>query len=140
MYCINCCKEVAAQAVMCKERKMTRSIQVALVACILILGGCITYGTKFDPAQASKIERGKTTKAEIQSWFGKPLNVTSYGGGEMWVYKYEKRMAAALTKEIYGAGTYGSQARPELMGGAALTVMFNSKGVVSDYTLTQAGS
>lgn len=80
---------------------------------------------------------GKTTKEEVRAMLGEPASTTMTADFEQWSYAYEKRLPAAIVEEIYGRGTYGSTAQPELMGEASLKVTFDRKGVVVDYKLVK---
>ena len=111
---------------------------LTIISIGLIVAGCaITYGREFDTTKVSQIQKGKTTKDEVRAMLGEPASTSVTADFEQWTYAYEKRMPAAIVQEIYGKGTYGSSARPELMGGASLTVTFDKRGVVVDYALVK---
>lgn len=122
---------------MSEKRGMTRRAFAAGLLALVLSGCAITYGREFDTAKVSQIQKGKTTKDEVRAMLGEPASVTQTADFEQWGYAYEKRMPAAIVQEIYGKGTYGSTARPELMGGASLTVTFDRRGVVVDYALVK---
>lgn len=48
-----------------------------------------TYGTKIDPVAISKIKKGVTTRAEIETLFGTSQHIALMGdGGRMMLYSY----------------------------------------------------
>lgn len=55
------------------------TLAVVALATGLLLTGCATVdqssGPSIDPAKVAMIQKGKTTRAEIEQWFGKPDNV-----------------------------------------------------------------
>jgi len=116
---------------------MRRRALILGMAGLLAAGCAITYGREFDTTKVSQIQKGKTTKDEVRAMLGEPASTSVTADFEQWTYAYEKRMPAAIVQEIYGKGTYGSSARPELMGGASLTATFDKKGVVVDYALVR---
>lgn len=86
-----------------RKQPMTTQQQVlfnraALIRlCVLVLiAGCLatgcartTLGRKFNPAAARKIQKGRTTKAEVVRLMGEPLTVLPQeGGGEELRYWY----------------------------------------------------
>ena len=116
---------------------MRRRALILGMAGLLAAGCAITYGLEFDTSKVSQIVKGKTTKEEVRAMLREPASTSMTADFEQWSYAYEKRMPAAIVQEIYGKGTYGSTARPELMGGASLTVTFDKRGVVVDYALVK---
>jgi len=73
-----------------------------LVIAIISLGlfGCatatFTQGKAFDTSKVASIEKGKTTKQEIVSWFGEPFTKSVAGAdGETWVYMYAQGQSKA---------------------------------------------
>jgi hypothetical protein len=64
--------------------------RVVLVACALAIAppfGCATRGTAFDIDKLPLIEKGVTTRAEIEAWFGRPITVRSRPSGFS-IYRY----------------------------------------------------
>lgn len=61
-----------------------------LPAILLVLFvGCASVGNKIDMANVSKIQKGVTTRAEMEQMFGKPMNVSLMPDGTvmaMWFY------------------------------------------------------
>lgn len=51
---------------------MTKSLGTALAVLIALQFGCATVGQNIDEAQTKAIEKNKTTKAQIEQWFGPP--------------------------------------------------------------------
>jgi outer membrane protein assembly factor BamE (lipoprotein component of BamABCDE complex) len=117
---------------------MRRRALILLLSLLPFMAGCvITYGREFDTTKVSQIVAGKTTKEEVRAMLGEPASTAVTADFEQWTYAYEKRLPAAIVEEIFGKGTYGSTARPELTGGASLTVTFDKSGVVVDYALVK---
>ncbi len=50
------------------------------------LVGCVTQGRKIDSENASKIQKGVSTKEDVLRLLGKPQSVTSSGSFESWIY------------------------------------------------------
>jgi len=64
--------------------------RVLLVAGSLVLVfalGCATRGIAFDVDKLPLIEKGDTTRAEIEQWFGRPITVRSRPSGFA-IYRY----------------------------------------------------
>src|SRR3972149_2120704 len=93
---------------------MRRRALILGMAGLPAAGCAITYGREFDTTKVSQIQKGKTTKDEVRAMLGEPASTSVTADFEQWTYAYEKRMPAAIVQEIYGKGTYGRSARPEL--------------------------
>jgi outer membrane protein assembly factor BamE (lipoprotein component of BamABCDE complex) len=56
-----------------------------------LLAGCVSTGTRFDLAKTDTIQRGKTTAAELENWFGKPFASRSFqDGAKLLTWQYTK--------------------------------------------------
>lgn len=101
-----------------------------------ILAGCASAGRKFDTQAASQIQKGTTTKAQVQQLVGLPQNIgKDSDGNETWTYAYA-RSTAKGTSFIPIAGAF--------MGGAdtqeqKLVVKFDPAGVVTYTDLSFGG-
>ena len=61
----------------------------AAVLLAITLSACATrMGRDFDDAYARQIKPGETTKAEIRSRLGRPVQVSQAGEEDMWTYAY----------------------------------------------------
>lgn len=98
---------------------MTRT-SVAMVFAPLVLallcGGCFSAGRDFAAAPVKTIEKGVTTKADIQQHFGEPFRRGIDDGYESWTYLYNSWSAFSTlrSKDLY--------------------VVFNKDGTVRSYT------
>ncbi|HHT9126560.1 MAG TPA: outer membrane protein assembly factor BamE domain-containing protein [Candidatus Brocadiia bacterium] len=64
---------------------------IMIIACILILSGCWSVGEKriIQEETLSKLEIGKSTKEDVKTLLGKPLEVDFMTNGEeQWKYTY----------------------------------------------------
>ncbi len=108
-------------------------LSLSLVA---ILAGCASSGRKFDTQAASQIQKGTTTKAQVQQLVGLPQNIgKDSDGNETWTYAYT-RATAKGTSFIPIAGAF--------MGGVdtqdqRFVVKFNPEGVVTFTDLSFGG-
>ena len=100
-----------------------------LVLCLVLLVGCATTGNVqiSDPATVSKIEEGKTTKAEVRGLVGDPTKVNfDMNKNEIWQYVYSKATAKpASFIPVVGIFAGGAD-----MSGNTLTILFDKNGVV----------
>jgi outer membrane protein assembly factor BamE (lipoprotein component of BamABCDE complex) len=96
---------------------------VIMFSCLII--GCVVgvreHGRKFDVSAVNKIEVGKTTEAEVIALLGEPKDKTILkGGGKVYGYFYGERK----TKDYFFV-------EKKEWTGAALTIVFDEKGIVS---------
>lgn len=116
-------------------RHITRWTLAAAMTAALALTGCST-GSK-SLAQESyesigeKITKGKTTKDEVRSAFGNPKSVSRTGNEELWVY-HLTRTNGKLFIPVAGAFMSNTVATK------VLTVTFNPRGIVKDYSMNEA--
>ncbi len=90
---------------------------LAVVLLVVMATGCRTIGKDFDQQVVTRIEKGKTTKAQVQDWLGAPYEKGMQEGLESWTYRFIK---ATINKE----------------DSKELTIWFEKSGVVnaSSYT------
>ena len=91
--------------------------QLAMLALAgLVAAGCFTVGENFSARPVRKIEKGVTTKAEVEKLFGQPFRTGLDDGYESWTYVYNKWNAVTATrsKDLY--------------------IVFNRDGTVRTYT------
>jgi outer membrane protein assembly factor BamE (lipoprotein component of BamABCDE complex) len=104
----------------------------------LILGGCASAGNKVlknedAKSVAAKIEKGKTTKADVRRMFGDPMT-TSYtdSGNEIWKYEFTKTHSKVVNfipvVNLFKSGAEGKKKE--------LVVFFDQNGVVKNYSMS----
>lgn len=104
---------------------------IALLS-MLLLSGCFSAGQKriTDDHLIAKIEKERSTKAEIEWTFGRPGAVDfTESGREKWVYFYsrgEVRLATFIP--IVGLFVGGSDSRMD-----SLSILFSSSGIVENF-------
>jgi hypothetical protein len=93
-------------------------IMPARLAMAALLGftGCFTVGRNFVAAPVQSIEKGVTTKADVQQSFGDPFRTGLDDGYESWSYVYNRWTPFSVTrsKDLY--------------------IVFNKDGTVRSYT------
>ncbi len=100
-----------------------------LVFCLALLIGCATVGNVqiSDPGTVSKIEEGKSSKADVRALVGEPTKVNfDTNKNEIWEYIYTKATAKpASFIPVVGIFAGGAD-----MSGNTLTILFDKNGVV----------
>ena len=91
-------------------------IAAAVVATALGAAGCISAGRNFSAAPVRRIEKGMTTKEDIEKLFGEPFRTGLDDGYESWTYMYNRwtPFARMRSKDLY--------------------LVFNKDGTVRTYT------
>jgi outer membrane protein assembly factor BamE (lipoprotein component of BamABCDE complex) len=101
------------------------------IAGVLAIGiaGCTEEGQRQvgDPGRVSQIQRGITTRSQIQALFGNPQH-TSYNedGGESWSYSH-----LLIPPTAYILGPFGGNS---FMQSSHLSIEFDKAGVVKAYS------
>jgi outer membrane protein assembly factor BamE (lipoprotein component of BamABCDE complex) len=113
-----------------KHGKCTVGMLV-LFAAIMLAGGCIhTMGSRNleDPLIISKIEKGKSTKQDVQNLIGPPMSVSfNDKREEIWVYMRMKSTVRSTTFiPVVGLFDGGND-----MTMHQVTIVFDLNGVVS---------
>ena len=97
--------------------------------CLVLLIGCATTGNVqiADPGTVSKIEEGKSSKADVRALVGEPTKVNfDTNKNEIWEYIYTKASAKpASFIPVVGLFAGGAD-----MSGNTLTILFDKNGVV----------
>jgi outer membrane protein assembly factor BamE (lipoprotein component of BamABCDE complex) len=95
---------------------MRMRARFAIGATLLACAGCFTVGRNFVAGPVQSIEKGVTTKADIQGSFGDPFRTGLDDGYESWSYVYNRwsPFSATSSKDLY--------------------VVFNKDGTVRSYT------
>lgn len=96
-------------------KKLTYAMAIVLVA--VSLTGCRIVGQDFDQEVILRIQKGKTTKAQVQDWLGAPYEKGVESGLETWTYRFIK--ATLMEEESKG-----------------LTIWFEKDGKVQTYSYT----
>lgn len=115
----------------------------AFLSVAIFGGGCAStsHGTKIDTQNVSRIEKGVTTRAEVEQMFGPPMNVGLMGDGRRsMMYQYmETDTKVKGTSFIPFAGPF--------MGGSKgttrtqqLQVILTKDEVVEDYVMNDGTS
>lgn len=111
-------------------------MKVLLILALAALSavGCATskysYGRDFPSASVAKIERGKTTAAEMKQMFGEPLSkMVVSATEEKWTYSYGSGSAHAQSYLVtMSVKTTGTQKTLDVLIG---------NGVVTNYAYTE---
>lgn len=113
---------------------------VAVITAGLILAGCAGTGNQALRAEtersvATKLEEGKTTKAEVRSLFGSPAKTEFTDGGlEMWRYEFTNVSADAVSfipiVNLFGNSASGVKKE--------LVVLFDETSVVRRYSMSES--
>lgn len=117
--------------------KMKRIIFAAMMAATLV--GCASSGNQqlkneTETSVQTRLQEGKTTKAEVKSYFGSPDSVSyTDGGNEIWRYSFAKVQVNGTTFiPFYGLfhnGTNGTKKQ--------LTILFKDD-TVQKYTMAES--
>jgi outer membrane protein assembly factor BamE (lipoprotein component of BamABCDE complex) len=97
------------------------------VVTLVMTNGCTTQtGRHLDDDRVASIERGKTTRAEVEELFGKPIHTAMLEGGRrMLLYSYSKTTGFQVL--YFGSAETQSQ---------VLQVLVDANGIVEDYELS----
>jgi outer membrane protein assembly factor BamE (lipoprotein component of BamABCDE complex) len=114
---------------------MTKSILLVLalvVSAALLQTGCASsVGRQIDLSQVTRIEKGKTTKAELLQMFGSPMSVALMGDGKealIWHYTTSKVKGSTFIP-VVGMMSGGADTQMTM-----LQVILNKEKVVDDFT------
>jgi outer membrane protein assembly factor BamE (lipoprotein component of BamABCDE complex) len=111
---------------------------VAAALALCLVAGCASssYGTKLDKNKVAQIQKGVTTRAEVEQMLGQPENVSLMGDGRrMMMYSYTESNAHVKGTSfipIAGAFMGGSEGT---MHHQQLQVVLNKNDVVEDYVM-----
>jgi hypothetical protein len=87
----------------------------AALGAALLATGCLTVGRSFPTHEVSAIEKGRTTRDQIERTFGEPFRVGLEDGQPTWTYGH------------YRYSLFGNPVTRDLV------VRFDARGVVSSY-------
>ena len=107
-------------------------VMSSVVGCVSVPPTEMTTGRNFNEKLVDKIEKGKTTTAEVKTLFGEPFmkNVMS-ANEEKWLYFYTRSTATAQGS-VFTPITVRSEGRNK-----TLDVLFKD-GVVTNFTYSNA--
>ena len=121
-------------------KKKSLLLSACLVSSILLLQGCASHGNESLRAESEmsvkqKIIENKTTKQDVKSMFGSPLN-TSFtdNGSEIWRYELANMSADAVSYipvvSMFGGSSSGTKKE--------LVLLFNDDSTVKKYTMSES--
>jgi outer membrane protein assembly factor BamE (lipoprotein component of BamABCDE complex) len=116
---------------------------ITLLFILFGLAGCATqqnfaYGTELSADKIAQIKKGVTTRAEVETLFGQPANVSIMGDGKrMMMYGYtstesEGHADASAYIPVVGLWAGGGQAQVHTRT-QSLQIILNAQDVVEDY-------
>lgn len=117
-----------------------RVVLASLVAAALVTG-CVSTGNVAMKEQSQHsieqaIIKGKTTKQDITSTFGSADNVSfTDSGNEIWTYRHSKSKPMARNFIPYNFFSLGENIQTK-----ELVILFDSRGVVSNYTFRETAN
>lgn len=111
-------------------------MRILAVAVCLLLAGCAGSGFKTETGNPNitlenikKIEKGKTTQAQITAMFGDPIAKSQSSMGDFWTYTHS-------INTMTDQGFFGPGVAQDIRS-ISLIVIFNPNGIVSDYSSTE---
>lgn len=116
------------------------SLAAACLAAVL-LAGCASAGNEALSKQTSAtlqqhIEKGVTTKEQVQALLGQPQNVSFNNGQEQWTYNFAHATPTAVNfVPIVGLFVHGANVDHKM-----LVILFDKNGVVQNYSYTHGQS
>ena len=79
----------------------TRKDLFIVLAGLLLLSGCASFGRDFRLEAVKSLQNGKTTKLEVLNAFSTPNRTGFEDGDEVWTYEYSKyTLAKIYTKDL----------------------------------------
>lgn len=104
-----------------------------MVVLVSALGGCMSSGHKMDQSRVDQIQKGVTTRAEVEANLGAPDGVAIMpDGGRMLMYNYYEAKSQARNF-IPVVGMFGSGADTRRQ---TLQIVVGPNNVVRDYEMT----
>lgn len=114
---------------------------VASLAVALLVTGCVSSGNVAMKEQTqqsvdAQIVKGKTTKQDVSKLFGSADNISfTDSGNEVWTYRHSKSKPMARNFIPYNFFSQGENTQTK-----ELVILFDSKGVVSNYTFRETAN
>lgn len=118
---------------------MKRFLPLALAALIISASqfGCASVGHEMDMAQVQQIQKGVTTRADIERLFGKPMSSTGSSDGTsmaMWLYSSASSNARNFIPIVNLVSTKIDTKSQ------TLNVQFDAKNLVTNYSFSEGGT
>lgn len=109
---------------------------IVIISLTTLLCGCASSGRRFDTQAAAQIQKGTTTKAQVQQLVGLPQQIgKDSDGNETWSYLYSRSTTKGSTFiPIAGAFMGGANVQNQ-----SLVVKFGPDGVVTFTDLSFGG-
>lgn len=105
-----------------------------IIACAVLATGCATVGREVSPEQISRLQKGITTQAQVESMLGQPTTVSQSSTGERtlsYVFSHAQARPETFIPFI-GPFIGGVDAK-----GSTVIVTIDAAGVVQAYSSTQ---
>jgi outer membrane protein assembly factor BamE (lipoprotein component of BamABCDE complex) len=121
------------------------AVVVGLALSTSLANGCATRGVEFAVDKIPRIEKGKTTRDEVDGWFGRPVSLEQRPSGfTVYRYLHEEETTrdtgfftrvAAFVGRFFGYGGYGSPLNVRYSNRVRheLVIAFDPDGVVTSY-------
>lgn len=111
--------------------------KICAVVLVLALGACASSGVKIDQSKIERLQKGKTTYAEVMQSFGSPTSNTMMGDGSRMVmyhyFAYQSHPENFIP--IVGAFVGGADTEHTMV-----SLTFDRSGILTNYTATEGGS
>ncbi|MEN3931560.1 hypothetical protein WJT86_10900 [Microvirga sp. W0021] len=117
-----------------------KSIHLLVLMLAATLAGCASSGNEAIRGETvhtldSKIVKGRTTKADVRAQIGDPSSVSfTDAGNEIWTYTHE--VATAKVENFVPVVNYFTRGAD--VKSKSVVILFDSRGVVKNYTLSDA--
>jgi outer membrane protein assembly factor BamE (lipoprotein component of BamABCDE complex) len=98
------------------------------------LAGCASVGKPIDQTKVQQIEKGKTTRAEVDKLLGKPTSITMTTSGEI---SYTYMFSRSDPKPANFIPVVGLFAGGSVGHGETVIIIFDGHSVVKDYLAGQ---
>lgn len=113
----------------------------ASLLCLALLGGCASAGNEALSKQTSAtlqqhIEKGVTTKAQVEARLGQPQSVSFNNGQEQWTYSF----AHATPTGVDFVPVVNLFVHHANVDHKMLVILFDKEGVVQNYSYTHGQS
>ena len=120
---------------------LRRFTLAAAVLAAALLAGCASAGSEALSKQSSTslqqhIQKGVTTKAQVQAILGQPQSVSFNGGDEQWTYNFAHATPTAVDfVPVVNLFVHHADVDHKM-----LVILFDKNGVVQNYSYTHGQS
>lgn len=124
-----------------KSTLIRRSAFAATLLAAALLAGCASAGNEALSKQTSTtlnqhVQKGVTTKAQVQAMLGQPQSVSFNAGQEQWTYNFAHATPTAVDfVPLVNLFVHHANVDHKM-----LVILFNKDGVVEDYSYTHGQS